>query len=202
MSGDNGRATDKGDAEPEKNAVMQTVEATGRVLADGMVQVIQENRDQPYIYIPVVRRMLDALERVGSMPALGAQDLPGVRMGGAGAYGQIEAGLVPARGLRDDPSLAAVRGMIEAIQPIIDQALGQRRVPALRAVLESPLCSEEAKQRAADELSRFVMSAVEEEEETDAAEELQYGSAGADPQAAPEAGDEVAVIPHLRPRTP
>jgi hypothetical protein len=159
MSGDNGRATDKQDA--TKSAVTETVEATGRVIADGIIKVIEENREHPYIYIPIVRRMLDALERVGAMPALGAGDI-GLLGEGNGNYGHVGvAGLMPARGLRDDPVMAGVRGILEALQPVIDQAANAQRIPALRAVLESPLCSDEVKQQAADELSRVVMAATE-----------------------------------------
>jgi hypothetical protein len=180
MSGDNDRAKDS--AAPVKNAVTQTVEATARVLGDGMVQVIQENRDAPYIYIPIVRRMLDALERVSSMPVLGASDL-GV---GEDGYGMIRAGnLMSARGLRDDPVMAGVQGVLEVLQPLLDQVMGQQRIPALRAVLESPLCSGEVKQRAADELSRLVMDFIAPEAVDAAAEFLGAGLDGVVPTVAP-----------------
>jgi hypothetical protein len=185
MFGDNGRAKDN---EAPKNAVTQTVEATAHVLGDGMVQVIQENRDAPHIYIPIVRRMLDALERVGSMPALGASDL------GLGdnnnVYGNV--GLIQARGLRDDPFMAGLHGMLEVLQPVIDQAANSQRIPALRAVLASPLCTDEVKQRAADELSRIVMAVG-----NDAETELLGDGGEAAPAEAAEEDAPVSVLGHV-----
>lgn len=134
-----------------KTAAAEAAETASRAIADGIVKVIAENKDQPYVYIPQVRRLLDALERVTSLTSLSPS--------GAGAdrvdYGMT--GEHPVPGLRADPTVTGLKRIMEALQPVVDQVAQSSRVPALRAVLDAPQCSAEAKQRAADELSRLVV---------------------------------------------
>lgn len=166
--------------EPEKKtAIQETTEIAIRSLGEGIARMVTENIDQPYLYIPAVRRTLEALERLSALSPL--------RMGEVGGLGQnpyaLEpvaegvGGLVPLprRGLRGDATMGAIQSVVEVLQPLIQTVSAQQRVPALRAVLDSKLCSDEARQKAADELSRLVVEGealAPEQEAQKAADEL------------------------------
>lgn len=133
-------------------------------ISEAIVEEVATQKAHPEKYLPTVRKLLGALERLTKISALRPEDeevalVDNMVANGAGPVRMCG----PGRNLGDDPAIARLGAIIEAIEPYIQQLLDrttlQPRVQGLRAVLDSPYTSDEAKQQAARDLEQVLENA-------------------------------------------